>query len=363
MIIADSAVQLFSSRTAIQQYTKRESLTVWQGNQEPRAVQAETEKGRELDHKKQLARLKDLVDITEGRGRKVRHSRPADVELTEEQELQKDLNMRLLKELFERLTGRKFHLIDPAALTAAQAEPEPAAVPAEGAELEPAAESAGFGLIYDYHESRYEFEKTEFSAGGTITTADGQRIDFSIALSMSREFYSEENLSIRAGDALKDPLVINFAGTAAQLTQRDFSFDIDSDGTRDQIAFVGPGSGFLALDRNGDGVVNNGSELFGTASGDGFGDLSGYDKDGNGWIDENDAVYEGLRIWTRSADGSTQLLGLGQAGIGALYLGHIETLFSVKDPDESLLGQVRSTGLALLENGRAVTMQQLDLAA
>mgnify|MGYP000465316364 CR=1 FL=1 len=51
------------------------------------------------------------------------------------------------------------------------------------------------------------------------------------------------------------------------------------------------GSGYLALNKNGDGVINDGSELFGTASGDGFYDLSMYDEDGNGWIDENDHAY------------------------------------------------------------------------
>lgn len=364
MIIADSAIQLYSSRTAIEQYTKRETLTVWQGDRDPKVVPAEKNKGRELDPEKVLAALyKDTVKLSQGRSHKVRQSRPADVELTEEQKLQKDLNMLLLQELFERLTGRKFRVIDPAALTAAQAQTEPAAVPAEGAvEPPPAAESAGYGLIYDYHESEYEYEKTEFTAGGKINTADGREIDFAVSLTMSREFYREQNLSIRAGDALKDPLVINFAGTAAQLSERNFSFDIDSDGTEDQIAFVGPGSGFLALDKNGDGIVNNGSELFGTASGDGFLDLSGYDQDRNNWIDENDAVYDNLRIWSRSGDGTEQLVGLGQAGVGALYLGHIETLFSMKDTENDLLGQVRSTGLALLENGQAVTMQQLDLA-
>jgi hypothetical protein len=180
---------------------------------------------------------------------------------------------------------------------------------------------------------------------------------------MSREFYQEQNVSIRAGDALKDPLVLNFSGNAAQLGQRDFSFDIDADGVLDQIAFVGPGSGFLALDKNGDGTINDGSELFGALSGDGFFDLRCYDDDGNNWIDENDTIYDTLRIWSRTGDGEEQLLGLGKAGVGALYLGHIETLFAVKDPENSLLGQVKSTGLALMESGLAVTMQQLDLVA
>jgi hypothetical protein len=69
---------------------------------------------------------------------------------------------------------------------------------------------------------------------------------------------------------LQDPLVINFEGTAAELTERTYEFDLDSDGEADQIHFIGPNSGFLALDRDGSGTIDNGSELFGTSTGNGF---------------------------------------------------------------------------------------------
>lgn len=42
----------------------------------------------------------------------------------------------------------------------------------------------------------------------------------------------------------------------------------------------------LSLDQNGNGEIDNGTELFGTKSGDGFADLARYDLDYNGWIDE-----------------------------------------------------------------------------
>ncbi len=360
MRIADSAIHLYSNSTAIEQHRKSESLLVWQNGREPQVTEANGRRGRELDPAKEIKnRIHDKVSISFQDQIKKRHVQPAEVELSEEQEMIGDLNMRILQALFERLTGRKFQVIDPAKIASPPAA-ESVSV-AEGGEVAPASE--GYGLVYDYHESHYEFEKTEFAAAGKITTADGQTIDFSVGLSMSREFYSEQNISIRAGDALKDPLVINFSGAATQLTQRDFSFDIDADGTRDQIAFVAPGSGFLALDKNNDGQINDGSELFGTISGNGFRDLSAYDDDGNNWIDENDAIYESLRIWSKDGEGNDQLIALGKAGVGALYLGHIETLFSVKDEENELLGQVRATGLALMESGRVVTMQQLDLVA
>jgi hypothetical protein len=367
MRIAESAIQLYSKQTAIEQHVKHESLTLWQGGREPMAA-ARGGRGRHLDQEKALKnQATDRVSLSRrGAGHKrhvQRHIPQAATEIPEDQEPSADLNMRLLRAIFERLTGRKFQVVAPAEAAtpspeqSLSADAEQTAVPVAGTGGE------GFGLAYDYHESHYEYEKTDFSADGVITTADGQTIDFSVSLSMSREFYSEQNINIRAGDALKDPLAINFSGTAAQLTTRDFSFDIDADGAADQISFVAPGSGFLALDANGDGSINDGSELFGTVSGDGFADLSGYDGDGNNWIDENDAIYESLRIWTKSSNGEDQLLALGKAGVGALYLGHIETLFSVKNSANALLGQVKETGLAVMESGRVVTLQQVDLVA
>lgn len=364
MRIADSAIQLHSRNTAIEQHQKRESLLVWKQGREPQVTETNGRRGRELDPENKITnRIPDKVALSFQEQIKRRHVQPADVEVSEEQEMIGDLNMKILQALFERLTGRKFQVIDPAKFTAPPVvESDPAAQGAEAAPVS-ASVSQGYGLAYDYHESHYEYEKTEFAAGGKITTADGRTIDFSVGLSMSREFYSEQNINIRAGDALKDPLVINFSGAATQLSQRDFSFDIDADGTKDQIAFVTPGNGFLALDKNNDGRVNDGSELFGTASGNGFRDLRAYDDDGNNWIDENDAVYENLRIWSKDSAGNDQLIALGKAGVGALYIGHIETLFSVKDNENALLGQVRATGLALMESGRPVTMQLVDLVA
>ena len=147
----------------------------------------------------------------------------------------------------------------------------------------------------------------------------------------------------------------------SQLTTTKFSFDIDSDGQNDQIAFVTPDSGFVALDRNGDGVVNDGSELFGAASGNGFAELARYDQDGNHWIDENDAVWAQLRIWSKDAAGNDRLDTLAARNVGALYLGNTATPFQLKDQANATLGVIRSSSIYLQENGTAGTLQQLDL--
>lgn len=263
-----------------------------------------------------------------------------------------DAKLSLMKMLIEHLTGRKIDLMKPSDLKVS----EEAQAAAQG---ENAPE--GWGLVYDYYESYEESERLDFKATGIVKTADGQEISLNLSLSMSREFATSQQINIRAGDALKDPLVINFSGTAAQLGERDFHFDLDADGRMDQIAFVGPGSGFLALDKNGDGRINDGSELFGPTTGSGFGELAVHDQDKNGWIDENDSIYDRLRIWTRDANGQEQLLGLGQAGVGAIYLGNIDSPFLLKNADNQLQGQVKNTGIYLKEEGGVGTVQELDL--
>lgn len=184
----------------------------------------------------------------------------------------------------------------------------------------------------------------------------------SLRLGMSREFAFRQNISFRAGDAAIDPLVICFNGKAAGLTVEKYDFDLDSDGVAEKICFVRPGSGFLALDRNGDGMINNGSELFGPNGGSGFVELSLFDDDGNQWIDENDSIYDRLRIWTKDADGKDVLFALGQKGIGAIFLGSTATPFALKDRANVLQGRLRSSGIFLGEDGSAGLVQQIDLA-
>ena len=209
---------------------------------------------------------------------------------------------------------------------------------------------------------RYEKESMSFSAEGMVQTQDGKQISISLELNMNREFYEKTEIfnRITASNSV-DPLVINFDAPAAKLTQTKFAFDLDSDGKTEMISHLMKGSGFLALDKNNDGAINNGNELFSPKSGDGFKDLAEFDDDQNGWIDENDSIYDKLRIWTREEDGSNRLLALGAAGIGAIYLGRASTNFSIKTETNQTLGQVRQTGIFLREQGGSGSIQHVDL--
>ena len=164
-----------------------------------------------------------------------------------------------------------------------------------------------------YHE---EAEDTAFRTSGTVRTADGREISFGLELGMSRRFREETKIeNITEIVDLTDPLVINLDGNIAGLSDQKFMFDIDADGEEESISYLQGGSGYLALDKNGDGVINDGSELFGTKSGDGFADLAEYDADGNGWIDENDPIFDKLLIWAKDENGKDELYTLKEAGV------------------------------------------------
>lgn len=207
-----------------------------------------------------------------------------------------------------------------------------------------------------------ESESTTFATKGIVQTADGRNIDFNMEVSMSRAFMQETNL-LEVKDYIKtDPLMINLDTNIGSVSDQKFFFDLDSDGKEEQISFAGKGSGFLALDKNGDGKINDGSELFGTSSGNGFKDLAEYDEDGNGWIDENDSIFNRLKVWTKDENGNDFLIDLKKADVGAIYLRNADTQFSLKDDENKLNAEIKKTGIYLRESTEAVgTLNHVDL--
>ncbi len=218
-----------------------------------------------------------------------------------------------------------------------------------------------FGYTHFSMMQRFEeHESLDFSTMGHIKTDKGS-MDINLNFSMSRSFVVENNIDIFSSF---DPLVINLDGDIPDLSEDTFSFDLDNDGESDQISKLGSQSGFLALDKNGDGIVNQGSELFGTISGNGFGELSTYDEDGNHWIDENDSIFDKLQIWLKNEDDNEkELIGLGEVGIGAIFLDSSSSEFTYKTNTNQTLGDMKSCGLFLNEDGSCGNISQIDFAS
>lgn len=207
-----------------------------------------------------------------------------------------------------------------------------------------------------------EMEHTAYQSQGCVKTQDGREISFNVEVEMSRAFCEKYDSLTMEDYVCVDPLVLNLEGNVGQISDQKFLFDLNADGTEEEISFTGQGSGFLALDKNKDGIINDGSELFGTTSGNGFKDLAAYDEDGNGWIDENDAIFNDLSIWTLDDKGEKVLISLKDADVGAIYLGSASTEFSLKNEENhNTNGVIRSTGIFLKESGGAGTIQHIDL--
>jgi len=351
MKIASSTLALSASHVYAQQREVSESLNVSIGRRPPPGNNSNPAPSR------------DRVSLSANPGPAPQSTSSEAAKNDQDSEIDKDPKLSLIRSVVEMLIGRRLRLFEARDLEDATAEVQAPAAPAQTSSQ--SAPSAGFSVAYDYHSTYSEVEQTNFSASGVVNTADGREISFNVNLSMSRSYYEETNVSIRLGDAAKttDPLVLNFAGTAAQLTDQRFSFDLNADGQQEQINFVAPGSGFLVFDRNGDGKVNDGRELFGPTTGEGFQELATFDADGNHWIDENDAIYDQLKIWTRDTEGKNVLRSLREANVGAINLGHVATPFSIKNAANELQAQIRTSGTFLQEDGNAGTIQQIDLTA
>ncbi len=350
MKIASSTLAMSASHVFAQQREVSESLTVTIGRRPTPGGNA--------------PEPRDRVSLSGDLGARPQNSASQAAANDRDSEIDKDPKLSLIRTVVEMLTGHRLRFFDASDLElSADDVPAPATPPQQSSGQ--ATPSAGFGIAYDYHAAYSEVEQTTFSASGSVRTADGREISFNLNLSMSRSYYEETNVSVRLGDAAKttDPLVLNFAGTAAQLTDQRFSFDLDADGQQDKINFVAPGSGFLVFDRNRDGKINDGRELFGPTTGDGFQELAAFDSDGNQWIDENDAIYDQLQVWTRDAQGHDSLRSLREANVGAINLARVATPFSIKNGANELLAQLRTSGTFLQEDGNAGTIQQIDLTA
>ena len=133
------------------------------------------------------------------------------------------------------------------------------------------------------------------------------------------------------------PLVLDLDGDGIETTLLANGTHFDHDGNQfsEQTAWVGKDDGLLVRDVNGNGTIDNGSELFGNntmlANGnkatDGFAALADLDSNQDGIINQQDTQFNSLQIWQdNNQDGTTQageLKSLNQAGIQSLNLSHI----------------------------------------
>jgi len=141
----------------------------------------------------------------------------------------------------------------------------------------------------------------------------------------------QSQLNVTVGTAAKpqpvqqtDPLVLDLAGNGFTTRGLDDAvrFDLTGDGRPESISAPKGDDALLALDRNGNGRIDSGKELFGDQHGasNGFAELSKYDDNRDGRIDQQDSVFEQLSLLRFDAQGRQQQQTLAEAGVSAIHL-------------------------------------------
>ena len=110
-----------------------------------------------------------------------------------------------------------------------------------------------------------EMEYTAFQSQGCVKTQDGREISFGIEVEMSRAFCEKyDSVFMQDMPVTCDPLVLNLEGNIGKISDQKFLFDLNADGTEEEISFTEQGSGFLALDKNKDyfiTMINTGDKI------------------------------------------------------------------------------------------------------
>lgn len=344
MKIEQSNISLFSSYQKSHKTEEIESLRMWNDKE---AAPERASGGDRLELSREFKKMEHEAKQINS------ESYAFDVEL--------DPKLMAIIRALESLTGKKINLSMYRHDNSSNRSEVAESVAKNSSKDDSGPQRVGWGMEYSYSRSEVSSEELRFSASGSVSTKDGTQIDFKLAFSMSRSVATNESLSFKAGDALIDPLVLNFDGNTVTMGNIKHTFDLDLDGRDDEFSFVGSGSGFLALDKNGDGKISDGSELFGPTLGNGFDELAAYDEDGNAWIDESDAIFEKLLIWTKDENGNEELYTLKEKNVGALYLNAVSTTFDLDDSQNNQVAKMRESSLYLSEDGRAGTLQEVDL--
>lgn len=340
MKINQSNVSLLSSHKKSTEITEKESLEKWNSPEDA------PERFKNIDRVELTDKFKSLTDIPVS----------GKVEDGVENEILDPKLMNIVRAI-EAMTGIKIDLSFLKKVGSSNVIANGKGDATAGSESGP----VGWGIDYSYERSEVHEESLKFSAKGNAKSEDGKSIDFSLAFSMQSHTELHESLSFKAGDALIDPLVINFGTDTVTISNIKHNFDLNLDGKKDEFSFVGQGSGFLALDKNNDGIINDGSELFGPTKGNGFDELAAYDGDHNNWIDENDTIFKSLVLWTKDELGNENLYSLKDKNVGALYLGKADTQFDLNDSGNNLQGIMKESSIYLKEDGGVGTMHEVDL--
>lgn len=168
----------------------------------------------------------------------------------------------------------------------------------------------------------------------SLSTQQSNQSSFQFQFQM--EFRFEMSMEIQIGvqrlEQQQDPIVFDLDGDGIELTDvnNGVRFDITGTGKIVQTAWIRGGDALLAWDRNGNGQIDSGLELFGDQRGspNGFEELRKLDTNNDGFIGPEDKNFKELVLWRDNGDGISskdELLALSQLGIERIALNYKNT--------------------------------------
>lgn len=169
-------------------------------------------------------------------------------------------------------------------------------------------------------------EQAAGEAGGTSSSQQASSMQLSFSFEISGQ------VTVQQGQVQQsDPIMFDLDGDGFELSdyQHGADFDILGKGSKAQVAFVQGGDAFLAIDRNGDGAINDGTELFGDQRGarNGYEELRKLDSNADGVINSSDADFGKLKLFKDNGNGATEageLISLTEGGIEEISLNYRE---------------------------------------
>lgn len=196
----------------------------------------------------------------------------------------------------------------------------------------------------------------------TTTDQNGDNIYSALGITIKQSTQDDEQPDKSGAERKISPIVIDLNNNGIETTLKEnVHFDHAGDALKELTGWVAPEDGLLVRDLNGDGIINNGSELFGNntllrngqRADNGYQALAELDENGDGVIDIQDSHYSSLQIWRdANSNGLTEsgeLIDLAEAGITA-----IGTVYTESDYVDCNGNSHKQTGNVLLADGSEV---------
>ena len=203
----------------------------------------------------------------------------------------------------------------------------------------------------------YETISKEISMEIKTETATSEQREFSVSIKRQRG-----ELSVKTEDVtIADPLAFDMDNNGFKTTgvENGVEFDINGDGVIDKTSFITGNDRFLALDKNYNGKIDDGTELFGDQNGaeNGFEELKKYDSNNDGVIDSNDPVFERLRLFGFDQESSSMVSEkVSDSLIKSIALGYREGVKALNAYDT-----VKQSSEVTSNEGESISSADIDL--